>query len=726
MSTSSLKVTEKPVMATRLSGSEKTYAATDLQMPATIVPTISVDTSDYKSYFNSIEKKLTFTTTMSSKITQEKIQWHRQFGNQGEIKETLGKHQNPFTLSTEEEQMTSASTAEPYKATTTVPTTELQHKHIIVSPPMTKENGNTPEMSFEDSSGSSSFIETNISDNVINPSTTAEFFSFPSFRELSTTTQSMGVSHTLSAPPTMRIELRQDNAQNNSSGSQTGLWGKQKPRYHRRGSKKRRPIKKTTTKSPIITVTKIADKPATAKSTAITSQIKHSGAILRPMHTPLKESERSSSPVNTGSGSEGWRDSNMSSTTSFPGIISLTIKPSMASDKPQSRTVTSGTMTSSTSNIFTPFPYSSSTGNLNAYDHSTRYYTSSLRDITSKPRINGGKAASFTVLSNSDTFLPCEATGNPEPIISWNRLTSTTGKMSTMKGKMGKFEVLRNGTLFIQKADIKDQGQYICFAQNEYGSDKFVVTLSVVAYPTQILEKKMRDVKVLAGKTVHLECRTDGRPVPIVLWILPNHTEVKSTTEHGRVSVTTMGTLTIQMVSVLDRGHYKCIASNPAGTDTATVRLQVVAAPPAILEEKQQLVSADIGQNLFLPCSTYGDPQPTTYWVLHDGTIVRPLTYSHTKVSVFGNGTLYLRDVQITESGKYECIATSSTGSERRVVTLSVKRTETAPQITETSQQRTEVIYGGRLHLNCSAVGEPKPQIIWRLPSKALVDQSHR
>uniref|UniRef100_A0A673H2Z6 Ig-like domain-containing protein n=1 Tax=Sinocyclocheilus rhinocerous TaxID=307959 RepID=A0A673H2Z6_9TELE len=244
----------------------------------------------------------------------------------------------------------------------------------------------------------------------------------------------------------MRTVLRQDNGQNNLSGSQTGLWGKQKPGYHRRGSRRRRPIKKTTTKSPIITVTKIADKPATTKSTTIASQIKHNGAILRSLHTPIKESERSSSPVNTGAGSEGWRDSNMSSTTSFPGVISLTIKPTTASDKPQSRTVTSSTMTSSTSYIFTPFPYSSST-------------------------------------------------------------------------------------------------------------------------------------------------------------------------------VTIMGTLTIQEVSVLDSGHYKCIASNPAGTDTATVRLQVVAAPPVILEEKQQLVSADIGQNLFLACSTY-DPKPQIIWRLPSKALV--------------------------------------------------------------------------------------------------------
>ncbi|XP_042594879.1 immunoglobulin superfamily member 10 [Cyprinus carpio] len=734
MSSSFLRVTEKPVITTRLSGSEKIYAVTDSQMSATIVPTISEDSSDSKGYFNSVEKELTFTTTstmtVSSKITQEKIQWHRQFGNKGEMKETLNKHQasNSFTLSTNKEQRASASTEEPYKATTTVPTTELKRTLMIVSPPMTRENDNIPETSFEDSSGSFSFIETNFSDNVITPSTKAEFFTFTAFRELSTTTQSMGVSQTLATPPTVGPKLKQDTVQNKSSGSLTGLWRKQKPGYHRRGSRRRRPIKKTTTKSPVISVTKIADTPATTKSTTTASQTKHSGAILRPLYTPLEEPERSPSPDSTGSGEE-WRDSNMFSTTSFPEVITLTTKPTTASDKPQSRTVTSGTMTSLTSYTFTPFPHGSSTVNLNTFDHSTRYDTSSLRDysITFKPRINGGKAASFTVLSNSDAFLPCEATGNPEPIISWNRFSSTTGNMLTIKGKLGKFEVLKNGTLFIQKANIRDQGQYICFAQNEYGSDKLVVTLSVVAYPTRILEKKIRDIKVLAGKTVHLECRTEGRPVPIVSWILPNHTEVKgSITEPGRVTVTKMGTLTIQDVSVLDSGHYKCIASNPAGTDTATVRLQVVATPPAILEEKRQLVRADIGQNLFLACSTYGDPRPTTHWVLHDGTIVQPLTYSHTKVSVFGNGTLYLRDIQITESGKYECIATSSTGSERRVVTLSVKRTETAPQITETSQQRTDVIYGGRLHLNCSAVGDPKPQIIWRLPSKALVDQSHR
>ncbi|XP_056613346.1 immunoglobulin superfamily member 10 [Triplophysa dalaica] len=404
--------------------------------------------------------------------------------------------------------------------------------------------------------------------------------------------------------------------------------------------------------------------------------------------------------------------------------------------KSDERRISSVTMFDQTEKQFytlTPSSQNIDTGNSNSYDRSSRYdlsntiNRSSVEDIIYKPMIIGGKAASFTVLLNSDALLPCNVTGNPEPTISWRRFASTTGKMLKIRSKMGKFEVLKNGTLSIQRANIKDHGHYICFAENEHGSDKLVVTLSVLEYPTRILEPKVREVNVLSGKTVELECNTEGRPVPIVSWILPNHTEVRSrNTMHGRVAVSSKGILTIQNVSTFDCGNYKCFASNTGNTDTVTVRLQVVEEPPLILEEKQQLVKADVGQNLFLPCSSHGDPQPTTLWVLHDGTIIRPFRSSHPKISVFFNGTLHLRNVAITESGKYECVATSSTSSERRVVMLSVKRTETAPQIIQTSSLKTELLYGGRLQLNCSAIGNPKPHIIWRLPSKTLVDHSDR
>ncbi|CDQ89904.1 unnamed protein product [Oncorhynchus mykiss] len=302
------------------------------------------------------------------------------------------------------------------------------------------------------------------------------------------------------------------------------------------------------------------------------------------------------------------------------------------------------------------------------------------------------------------------------------------GGTMTINGKMSKFEVFPNGTLSIQNANIKDRGQYLCLAENDQGSDKLLVTLSVVAYPSRILEPKVREIKSHSGKTVEMKCKVEGRPTPLVSWILANRTQVRGHNSDPRVSVTPEGTLLIKQVSVFDRGHYKCIASNPAGADTATVRLQVVAAPPGILEAKRQQVQTGVGQSLWLPCTAQGSPQPTVHWVLYDGTAVRPLKPSvDPRVSVSTNGTLHLTNTAATDSGKYECIVTSSTGSERRVVTLTVeKKKEMAPEIVEASHRRTELAYGDQLRLNCSATGDPKPRIIWRLPSKAVVDQWHR
>ncbi|KAK2912427.1 immunoglobulin superfamily member 10 [Channa argus] len=348
--------------------------------------------------------------------------------------------------------------------------------------------------------------------------------------------------------------------------------------------------------------------------------------------------------------------------------------------------------------------------------------------LANKPKIIGGNAASFTVLSNSDAFLPCEADGNPQPVITWKRFSSTTGSTITITGRMGKFEVLSNGTLLIQNANIKDRGQYLCLAENDHGSDKLLVTLSVVAYPSRILEPKMRELKSHAGNTVEMRCKAEGRPMPMISWILANRTQVRGqNAEMGRVSVSAEGTLVIEQVSVYDRGQYKCIASNPAGADTATVRLQVVAAPPGIVEEKRQQLKANVSQTLWLPCTGQGSPHPTIHWVLSDGTVVQSRgSASDTRISVCVNGTLIIKDATLADSGKYECIATSSTGSERRVVTLTVDKQETAPQIVETSQRMTELSFGNQLRLNCSATGDPKPRIIWRLPSKAVVDQWHR
>ncbi|KAM9801659.1 immunoglobulin superfamily member 10 [Neosynchiropus ocellatus] len=367
------------------------------------------------------------------------------------------------------------------------------------------------------------------------------------------------------------------------------------------------------------------------------------------------------------------------------------------------------------------------TGSAPTNTHGSHFETTT-HGMTSKPRIVGGNAASFTVLSNSDAFLPCEAVGHPKPDISWKRFSPRTGSTVAIDGSKKKYWILDNGTLSIQNANIQDQGQYLCLAENSYGSDKLLVTLSVVAYPSRILEPKIREMKLHVGNTAMMNCQAEGRPTPAISWILANQTQVREqSTSFGRTAVISGGTLVIENVSVFDRGLYKCIASNPAGVDTVTVRLQVVAAPPDILEDKRQQVKVAVHQSVWLPCTGKGSPIPAIHWVLLDGKVVQPNRSARdARVTVFYNGTLLIKDVTQRDMGKYECIATSSTGSERRVVSLTVEKQESAPQIVEISQRVTELSFGDQLKLDCAATGDPKPRIIWRLPSKAVVDQWHR
>ena len=286
--------------------------------------------------------------------------------------------------------------------------------------------------------------------------------------------------------------------------------------------------------------------------------------------------------------------------------------------------------------------------------------------------------------------------------------------------------MLSNGTLSIQRVDIQDRGQYLCSASNPFGTDHLHVTLSVVSYPPRIMERHTKEITVHSGSTVKLKCRADGRPSPTISWILANQTVISESSEGKRQAlVTSDGTLVIHNLSIYDRGFYKCVASNSVGQDALLVKIQVIAAPPVILEQKKQVIAGTWGESLKLPCTAKGNPQPSVHWVLSDGTEVKPLQFVNSKF-LFSNGTLFIRNVASSDRGTYECIATSSTGSERRVVIITVEEQETIPRIEFASQKWTEVNLGDKLLLNCSAIGEPKPKIIWRLPSKAVVDQWHR
>ena len=75
-------------------------------------------------------------------------------------------------------------------------------------------------------------------------------------------------------------------------------------------------------------------------------------------------------------------------------------------------------------------------------------------------------------------------------------------------------------------------------------------------------------VTAVEGSNVTLPCTADGYPIPHVTWIAPNGTVLQNRTRDAN--------LTLQNVSRHSSGTYQCNATNELGSDSATVKLDVL------------------------------------------------------------------------------------------------------------------------------------------------------
>ncbi|TKS66162.1 Matrix-remodeling-associated protein 5 [Collichthys lucidus] len=310
---------------------------------------------------------------------------------------------------------------------------------------------------------------------------------------------------------------------------------------------------------------------------------------------------------------------------------------------------------------------------------------------------------------------------------------SSDGASIAQNTKVQRFEVHSNGTLIIRNTQPMDGGQYLCIVQNQYGTDKMAVNLVVLSQHPRVLQPRQRDITVHLGGKVDLDCIVEGHPTPRVTWVLPSHVHMAAAplgvAPQQRVAILSNGTLRISQAAYTDRGIYKCIGSSAAGADTVSVRLYVSALPPVIQPKQHENITLSEGSNAYIHCTATGVPPPVIRWITPDGLQLAASQFvTGGNIIVFPNGTLYIRRLGPENAGRYECSASSTVASSSKTVILSIRRNPSSAKarITSSSLQRTDVIYGEKLLLNCVAKGEPDPRIIWRTPSKKLVDAQYR
>ncbi|XP_017276034.1 hemicentin-1 isoform X1 [Kryptolebias marmoratus] len=328
--------------------------------------------------------------------------------------------------------------------------------------------------------------------------------------------------------------------------------------------------------------------------------------------------------------------------------------------------------------------------------------------VLDPPRIkSSGSIKEVSVVVNNVLELECEATGIPTPTLTWlkdGRPLPETSNQRLLRGG----EVLR-----IASTQLENTGRYSCLANSPAGDDDKDFLVRVHVPPNIAGENTPQDLSVLQNRQVTLECKSDAVPPPTLTWLKDG----KSLQTSARVRILSDGRyLQINMAELSDRAQYTCVASNVVGRTTRLFNL-TVNVPPAIMDGSQA-VSVHINKPAALECVVSGVPPPRVTW-RKNGAI---LAGNNPRYTFTEDGSLHIHSAQVTDTGRYLCMATNQAGTQRKRVDLQVY---VPPSISD-SRTNVTVIVNVQTTLPCEATGIPKPAVSWQKNGRSITTDQNQ
>ncbi|KAI8479293.1 Hemicentin-1, partial [Branchiostoma belcheri] len=314
-----------------------------------------------------------------------------------------------------------------------------------------------------------------------------------------------------------------------------------------------------------------------------------------------------------------------------------------------------------------------------------------LKDSGIVPEIKGEASTDVrTVVGNSVTLL-CEADGQPPPSLLWLKDGQTLPQISRLR-------VLSDGRklriLSVQKAD---SGLYTCIASNVVGENQknFILTSLV---PPRLQDKDVpKDITIIEGESVELNCRSEGSPPPVVTWQKDDQNIHLSISNDGQ-------TLMLENARVKDSGVYRCLVANPAGNTTKVYNISVHV--PPVISIAESLVTVGVGEVALLTCQAEGVPHPTITW-RKDGVFLT--NRDSGKYRVLPSGSVQISSASIQDAGLYTCMASNEAGTDQQRIQLFV---HVQPTIGPGATSVTALVNSPAL-LSCEVTGVPAPTVTW-------------
>ncbi|KAM9592446.1 contactin-3 [Trichechus inunguis] len=284
-----------------------------------------------------------------------------------------------------------------------------------------------------------------------------------------------------------------------------------------------------------------------------------------------------------------------------------------------------------------------------------------------------------------------------------------------------RFVSQETGHLYIAKVEPSDVGNYTCVVMS------MVTNARVLGSPTPLVlrsdgvmgeyEPKIEiqfpeTLPAAKGSTVKLECFALGNPVPQINWRrsdgLPFSSKIKLRKFNGM--------LEIPNFQQEDSGSYECIAENSRGKNVARGRLTYYAKPHWVQTIKD--VEIAVEDNLYWECRASGKPKPSYRWLKNGDALVL-----EERIQI-ENGALTISNLNVTDSGMFQCIAENKHGLVYSSAELKV--VASAPDFSKNPMKKlVQVQVGSLVILECKPRASPSALSFWK-KGDGIVQENER